>query len=197
MTFDIGHILVGLSGPIALSVVTWWYAAREKRRRERKKTSSRPSQETDYAPIAKENQREDIVDLMYYFFDEMEVEFELKTEKNSVECFTVGFDGTNGEIMMRVYVMTDRDMYQIIGQQKVFIPKSDRDAAIKAINRYNMQALAVSGCISEDGTVTFWMSRCTDGNSFTPESFDHEFSMVLAATEDITGQILKAASETR
>ncbi len=74
-----------------------------------------------------------IVSIIWTFFDEMELACELSTEKDSVECFTVGFDGENGEIIMRVYVMTDRDMYQIIGQRKTFVPESNRDAAIRAI----------------------------------------------------------------
>ena len=95
---------------------------------------------------------------------------------------------------MRVYVMTDRDMYQIIGQQKTFIPESNRDAALRAINRYNMKSNAVSGCISEDGTVTFWIGRYTDGDAFSVDSFASEFNSVLAAAEDTNDIILKEFS---
>ena len=192
MTFDIGTIVGGTAPILVLILLTWWYSAREKRRRNEKR---RASQVASKQPIAMRDTRQDIVSIIWTFFDEMETHFELTTEKDSVECFTVGFDGTDGEIMMRVCVMADREMYQIIGQQNTFITESNRDAAIRAINKYNMESNAVAGCISKDGAVTFWIGRYTDGGSFSVDSFAREFSMVLAAAEDTTGQILKDSSE--
>ena len=198
MAFDIGKILTGIAPVLVVIVLTWWCSVREKRKRNerrRRNEKNNTSQETGKDPMTLQSTHtdpiSDIVSTMYVFFDEMGIAFDLSTEKDSVECFTIGFEGKNGEITMRVYVMTDRDMYQIIGQQKTFIPESNRDAALGAINRYNMEANTVSGCISADGTVTFWIGRYTDGNAFSIDSFAREFNSVLAATEDTTDQILK------
>ena len=195
MTFDIGNILTGIAPILVVSLLTWWCSSREKRKRNERKKASR---ETGKEPIGMQSTCtdtvSDIVSILWTFFDEMETHSELTTEKDSVECFTVGFDGANGEIMMRVYVMTDCDMYQIIGQQKTFIPESNRDAAIRAINKYNMESNAVAGCISKDGAVTFWIGRYIDGDSFSVDSFAREFNSVLAAAEDTTEHILKEAS---
>ena len=192
MTFDIGNILTGIAPILVVSLLTWWYSSREKRKRNERKKSS---QETGKEPIGMQSTCtdtvSDIVSTMYVFFDEMDVPFELSTEEDSVECFTVGIEGRNGGIMMRVYVMADLNMYYIIGRQKTFIPVSNRDATIRAINRYNMQTDAVSGYISEDGTVTFRIGRFVDGDAFSVESFDREFNSVLAAAEDTTDEILK------
>lgn len=196
MTFDIGNILTGIAPVLVVSLLTWWYSAKEKRKLNKKKNLS---QEAGTEPITTQSTciepLSDIVSTMYIFFDEMGVPFELSTENDSVECFTVVIEGQHGEIMMHVNVMADRNMYQIIGQQKTFIPESDRDAAIRAINSYNMQAKAVSGYISEDGAVTFRIDRFIDGDAFSVDSFDREFDSVLAAVEDTLNHILKEYSE--
>ena len=195
MTFDIGSIVSGVALILVVSLLTRWYSSREKRKRNEKKNSS---QEIGKEPIAMQSTYthtvSDIVSTMYVFFDEMGVPFELTMEEDSVECFTVVIVGRNGDIMMRVNVMADRNMYQIIAQQKTFITESNKDAAIRAINRYNMQSNAVSGYISEEGTITFRIDRFIDGEAFSIESFDREFSMVLSAAEDTTNQILEEAS---
>ena len=195
MTFDIGNILTGIAPILVVSLLTWWCSSREKRKRNERKKSS---QETGKEPIGLQSTCtdtvSDIVSTMYVFFDEMGVSFELSAEEDSVECFTVVIEGRNGEIMIHVNVMAGRNMYQIIAQQKTFVPESDRDAAIRAINRYNMQSNAVSGCISEDGVITFRIGRFIDGDAFSIESFDREFSMVLKAAEDTTNHVLQEAS---
>ena len=92
MTFDIGKILTGIAPVLVVMVLTWWCSAREKRKRNEKKNTS---QETGKDPITPQSIRtdsmSDIVSTIYVFFDEMEVAFELSTEKDSVECFTIGF----------------------------------------------------------------------------------------------------------
>ena len=191
MTFDIGNILTGIAPILVVSLLTWWCSSREKRKRSERKNSS---QETVKEPIAMQSTSMDIVSDMYIFFDEMGVSFELSAEEDSVECFTVVIEGRNGEIMIHVNVMADSNIYQIIAQQKNFVPESARDAAIRAINRYNIQSNAVSGWISDDGAITFQIGRFIDGDAFSIESFDREFSMVLAAAEDTTNHVLKEAS---
>ena len=196
MTFDIGNILTGIVPILTVSLLTWWYSAREKRKRnERKKSFQENGKEPFATQVTATDIVSDIVSTMYVFFDEMDVPFDLSEEEDSMECFTVDIEGRNGEIMMRVNVMGDRNMYQIIGRQKTFIPESDRDAAIRAINRYNTQTDAVSGCISEDGAVTFRIGRFIDENAFSVDSFSREFNSVVAAADTITGLILKESSE--
>ncbi len=193
----IGTIINYVAVVLVMSLITWWYNSKHKRKvkksppqKEECSQGDNTSQGDNPEHVSIQRSGKDIVYIIWTFFDEMELACELSTEKDSVECFTVGFDGENGEIMMRVYVMTDRDMYQIIGQRKTFVPESNRDAAIRAINRYNMQTNAVSGCISEDSAVTFWIGRYTEGGAFSVEAFAREFGMVLAAAEDTTTQIL-------
>lgn len=131
------------------------------------------------------------------FFDSQEWKYRKYTENDSVESFLLGFTGDNEEILCRVDVMPSHNMYQIIGQSKTILPASNIDGAIKAINRYNLRAKVVSGCVSEDGSITFWMGRNTDGGSFSEDAFGCDFDMVMRETDMTTAHIFKEAMEER
>ena len=127
------------------------------------------------------------------FFDSQEWKYRQYADEDSIESFMLGFMGLNEEILFRVDVMPNHDMYQIIGQSKTIVPVSNIEGAIKAINRYNLRAKVVSGCIGEDGAITFWMGRNTDGDTFSEKAFGCDFDMVMREADTATAQIFKEA----
>ena len=137
-------------------------------------------------------EHKDLTTMIRSFFDSQEWKYRQYAE-DSIESFMLGFTGLNEEILFRVDVMPNHDMYQIIGQSKTIIPVSNIERAIKAINRYNLRAKVVSGCIGEDGAITFWMGRNTDGNTFSEKAFGCDFDMVMREADTATAQIFKEA----
>lgn len=142
-----------------------------------------------------QGEHKDITSTIRNFFDSQEWKYRQYTEEDSVESFMLGFTGLNEEIMFRVDVMPNRNMYHIIAQSETIIPQSNIDAAIKAINRYNLRAQVVSGCVSEEGNIIFWMGRNTDDGSFSEDAFGCDFRMVMREADTATAHIFKEALE--
>ncbi len=188
MNEHIGTIINGVAVMLVISLITWWYDLKH-RRRKRKIASQKKISSTE--KMSSQDKTADVISKIRHFLDSQELKYEQCTEKDSIESFSVGFEGENGEISMRVYVMPDQDMYQIIGQQKTFIPESDKDAALRAINRYNMCSNNVAGCISNDGAITFWIGRYADAETFSEVIFEIEFCTVLHEAECTTDILLK------
>ncbi len=194
MSGQIGTIINVVAVMLVISLITWWYNAKHRRRR-RKIASQKKVSSTD--KISSQDKRDDIISKIRKFLDSQELKYDQSTEKNSLESFTIGFEGQNGEISMRVYVMPDQDMYQIIGQQKTFIAESDRNAALRAINRYNMCSNNVAGCLSNDGSITFWIGRFADAETFSEDIFGIEFCNVLHEAEYTTDIILQESKDSK
>ncbi len=188
MNEHIGTIINGVAVMLMINLITWGYDLKH-RRRKRMIVSQKKMASQD--KIYSQDKTDDVISKIRHFLDSQELKYEQCTEKDSIESFTVGFEGQNGEISMRVYVMPDQDMYQIIGQQKTFIPESDREAAFRAINRYNMCSNNVAGCISNDGAITFWIGRYADAETFSEVIFEIEFCNVLHEAEYTTHILLK------
>lgn len=140
-----------------------------------------------------QGEHKDMMSTIRNFFDSQEWKYHQYTEEDSVESFILGFTGLNEEIMFRVDVMPNRNMYHIIAQSETVIPPSNIDAAIKAINRYNLRARVISGCVSEEGNIIFWMGRNTDDGSFSEDAFDCDFHMVMREADTATAHIFKEA----
>ena len=49
----------------------------------------------------------------------------------------------------------------------------------------------VSGCIGQDGVITIWMGRNTDGDTFSEKVFGCDFDMVMREADTATAQIFK------
>lgn len=109
----------------------------------------------------------------------------------------LGFNELNEEIMFRVDVMPNHNMYHIIAQSETVIPPSNIDVAIKSINRYSLRAHVVNGCVSEEGKIIFWMGRNTDDGSFSEDAFGCDFYMVMREADTATAQIFKEALATK
>ena len=140
-----------------------------------------------------QGEQKDMTSTIRSFFDSQEWKYRQYMDEDSVESFMLGFNGLNEEIMFRVDVMPNRNMYHIIAQSKTVIPPSNIDAAIKAINGYNLRAQVVSGCVSEEGNIIFWMGRNTDDGSFSEEAFGCDFDMVMREADTATAQIFQEA----
>ncbi len=140
-------------------------------------------------------EQKDLTTMIKNFFESQKWKYRQYIEEDSVDSFLLGFTGENEEVLFRVDVIPNHNMYQIIGQSKTIVPISNIDGAIKAINRYNLRAKVVSGCVSEDGSITFWMGRNTDGGTFSEEAFGCDFDMVMREVDLSTAYIFKEAIE--
>lgn len=137
----------------------------------------------------------DMTTMIRSFFDSQEWKYRQYSEEDSVESFLLVFSGVNEEIMLRVDVMPNRNVYHIIAQSKTVIPPFNFDAALKAINSYNLQAQVVSGCVSDEGNIVFWMGRNTDDGSFSENAFGCDFHMVMREVDVETAHIFKEAMQ--
>lgn len=140
---------------------------------------------------------QDVISMIRNFFAAQGWKYRHYTEEDSVESFMLGFTGLNEEITFRVDVLPNRGSYHIIAQSETVIPTPNIDTAIKAINRYNLRALIVSGCVSEEGNIIFWMGRNTNDGSFSEDAFDCDFRMVMREVDTATAHIFKEALDAK
>ncbi|MDE6644229.1 MAG: hypothetical protein K2K27_09050 [Muribaculaceae bacterium] len=59
------------------------------------------------------------------------------------------------------------------------------------MNKYNLRAQVVSGCISREGDIIFWLGRNTDGNAFSEQAFAMDLDMVFKEADEEIAQIYK------
>lgn len=128
------------------------------------------------------------------YFDSEEWKYELKSEEdNTLHSFYTGFSGRNEELFFRINVIPDNKTCQIVCQSETKINTEYIFGAFKAINEFNLHSQLVCGCIGEKGTITFWLGRNTDGDTFSKEAFAADFDIVFRVAENETAQILKRA----
>ena len=156
----------------------------------------RPNSNKEENRSSEIRENKDLTTMIRSFFDSQEWKYRQYSEEDFIESFMLRFTGLNEEILLRVDVIPNHNMYLIIGQSKTIVPVSNIEGAIKAINRYNLRAKVVSGCIGEDGTITFWMGRNTDGETFSEGAFGCDFDMVMREVDKATAHILKEALAT-
>lgn len=175
------YIIVALLGGILTAIVSCC------------KSSGSNEENRSLIQSSESGEQKNMTDIIRNFFDSQDWKYNIDSEDDSVESFMLGFTGVNEEIMFCVNVMPNQNMYQIIGQSKTVIPLPNIEAAVRAINRYNLKAKVVCGCVGEDGSINFWMGRNTDGDTFSEEAFSCDFEMVMRVVDTATSLIFKEA----
>lgn len=176
-------IIIALLGGIIIAILSW-----------RKAVTSCEENEITSVETCKIEQQ-DVTTMIRTFFDSRQWKYRMYTEEDSVVSFALAFRGDNEETMFRIDVMPNNNIYHIIGQSNTTIPTSNVNAGIRAINQYNLRAKVVSGCVCDNGAITFWLGRNTDGGTFSEDAFSYDFDMVMRAVDDESAHIFKEAME--
>lgn len=134
-----------------------------------------------------------IEDVIKGYFDKQEWHYRMYTDEDSIINFRLGFNGDNEKLMLQVNVWPNNVFYQIICQSETTLPQNNISNGIIAVNNYNLRAYVVSGCISPEGNIIFWLGRNTEGNTFSEQAFAVDFDMVIKETDKETAQIFKQA----
>lgn len=127
------------------------------------------------------------------YFDKQEWHYRMYTDEDSIITFRLGFYGDNEKLMLQVNVLPNNDIYQISCRSDTKLPQNIISNGIIAMNDYNLRANVVSGCISPEGNIIFWLGRNTDGNTFSEQAFSIDCDMVIKEADDETAQIYKQA----
>ena len=176
-------IIIALLGGIAIAILSW-----------RKAVTSREENKITSVETGKIEQQ-DMTTMIRGYFDSRQWKYRMYTEEDSVVSFILVFKDDNEEVRFRVVVMPNSNMYQIIGQLNIVIPTPNIDAGIRAINNYNFRARIVSGCVSDEGNIIFWLGRNTDGGTFSEDAFSLDFDMVMREVDYESAQIFKKAMD--
>ena len=114
-------------------------------------------------------------------------------DEDSIITFRLGFNGDNEKLMLKVDVMPDNAIYSIVCESETKLSQENINNGIIVMNDYNLKAQVVSGCISSEGDIIFWLGRNIDGNTFSEQAFAVDFNLVIRETDDETAQIYKQA----
>lgn len=95
--------------------------------------------------------------------------------------------------MLKVDILPDNAIYHIVCQSETKLPQENMNDGIISMNNYNLKASVVSGCISSEGSIIFWLGRNIDGNTFSEQAFAVDFDMVIKETDNVTAHIFKEA----
>lgn len=150
---------------------------------------NKSSKELDQYPSS-ERKMEDVIK---NYFDKQDWHYRVHTEEDSIISFQLGFNGENEKVLLRVDVLPNNAIYQIISHSETKLPKDKINDGIIAINNYNIKANIVSGCIGTEGNIIFWLGRNIDGNTFSEQAFATDFDMVIQTADYETAQIYKQA----
>lgn len=127
------------------------------------------------------------------YFDSEEWKYELRSEDNSLQSFYTMFSGRNEELLFRINVYSENKICQIACQSETKINPEYMSGALHAINEFNLHSRLVCGCVGENGGISFWLGRNTDGDTFSKEAFAADFDVIFRTADDETAQILKKA----
>lgn len=137
--------------------------------------------------------KQKIEDVVRGFFDKQEWKYQRYIDEDSVITFRLGINGENETFMLNVHIFPDNDLYQIVGRTETTLPQDAIKNGMIAMNDYNMESSVVSGYITTEGNIIFWLGRNIDGNTFSEKAFSADFYMVTKETDDETAQIYKHA----
>lgn len=132
-----------------------------------------------------------IKDVIQKYFDKRRWKYKMFTDENSAIRFQLGFTANNETVFINVNIFPNNEIYEINCHSETKLPQELIYHGIAAINNYNLSAKVVSGCISPNGDIIFWLGRNTDGNTFSEEAFAIDFEMVIRETDYETAQIYK------
>lgn len=132
-----------------------------------------------------------IEDVIKGYFDKNDWHYRMYTDEDSIVTFVLKFSGDNETLNFRVNIIPQDEIYQIICQSETKLAPKDMQNGIIAMNKYNLRAQVVSGCISRKGDIIFWLGRNTDGNTFSEQAFAVDLDMVFKEADEETAQIYK------
>ena len=134
-----------------------------------------------------------IEDVIKGYFDKNDWHYRKYIDEDSVITYVLRFNGNYEKLLFHVNIIPQDDIYEIICQSKTVLAQKDIDKGIIAINKYNYKTQVVSGCISPEGNIIFWLGRNIDGNTFSEQVFAVDLDMVFKEADDETAQIYKQA----
>lgn len=134
-----------------------------------------------------------IEDVIKSYFDKQEWHYRMCTDDDHIITFRLGFNGDNEKLMLKVDVLPDNAIYHIVCQSETKLSQENMNDGIISMNNYNLKASVVSGCISSEGSIIFWLGRNIDGNTFSEQAFAVDFDMVIKETDNVTAHIFKEA----
>lgn len=137
------------------------------------------------------SENRNIEDVIQGYFDKRKWKYHMHTDENSTIRFKLGFTANNEKVFLDVNIFPHNKIYEINCHSETKLPQELVYRGIAAINNYNLSARVVSGCVSPNGDIIFWLGRNIDGNTFSEEAFAIDFEMVIRETDYETAQIYK------
>lgn len=134
---------------------------------------------------------EETVIMIVNYFDSIKWKYEVKEEEDMI-IFDTGYQGENEAIYLRIVVFKGRKRnYHIWCSPETTIPKEHILKGLRAVNRYNSDAILVNAFLNEEsGDIVFW--RHHESNETIPEAdFIDCLRSVIRVTDLETAQIFK------